>query len=351
MRYFLDVARTEHMTRSAERLNLAQPALSRSMHRLESELGCRLFEPCGRGIRLTESGRALQRRLGAVVTQLDLLEDDLAAIRGERTGGVRVRMMAASILTVEAISGWMDLHPEVRVAITQDEGGDVRADVSVESVFPAPARRGAPRTAVFRERILVAVPVAAGYGPGPLDLADLRDASFISLAGSKGFRRTCDSLCAAFGFRPAVSLESDSPAVVRKMIGMGLGVGFWPEYSWGDVSHDGATLLPLALPEFERCIAIRLLRPDVEDADAEGACAARRPASCGAAVGLFDHLCSFFHERMGGDVRMGGEGGMGGEGRTDGTFGPGCDLSDGGTGDAPGAPGAGTCASSCEEKL
>ncbi len=297
MRYFLDVARTEHMTRSAERLNLAQPALSRSMHRLESELGCRLFEPCGRGIRLTESGRALQRRLGAIVAQLDLLEDDLAAIRGERAESVRVRMMAASILTVEAISGWMDLHPEARVAMTQADEADVRADISVETVFPVPAWGDSPRTALFRERILVAVPVDAGYGPGPLDLADLRDASFISLAGSKGFRRTCDSLCTAFGFRPAVSLESDNPAVVRKMIGMGLGVGFWPEFSWGDVSHDGATLLPLALPEFERCIAVRLLRPDDEAGEGDGV------RGSDAAAGLFEHLCAFFRERMGGASR------------------------------------------------
>ena len=41
LRYFCDVAQTEHMTRSAQRLNVAQPALTRAIHQLERELGGR----------------------------------------------------------------------------------------------------------------------------------------------------------------------------------------------------------------------------------------------------------------------------------------------------------------------
>ena len=53
LRYFDEVARTQHVTNSAKKLNVAQPALTQSIRRLERELGVTLFERVGRNVRLT----------------------------------------------------------------------------------------------------------------------------------------------------------------------------------------------------------------------------------------------------------------------------------------------------------
>lgn len=61
IRYFLEVARTKHMTNSARNLHITQPALTQAIHRLENDLGVPLFVPKGRNIMLTEYGKYLQK--------------------------------------------------------------------------------------------------------------------------------------------------------------------------------------------------------------------------------------------------------------------------------------------------
>ena len=73
LKYFCEVAGSQHVTRSAEKLHVAQPALSMAIRRLEDELGVKLFESKGRGIVLTETGRYMYTRLNPVMETLESL--------------------------------------------------------------------------------------------------------------------------------------------------------------------------------------------------------------------------------------------------------------------------------------
>lgn len=68
--YFLTVAQMQHMTRAAEALHIAQPALTKSVQRLESELGVPLIARKGRGIALTPYGQRLADELQQPLNQL-----------------------------------------------------------------------------------------------------------------------------------------------------------------------------------------------------------------------------------------------------------------------------------------
>ncbi|MDW8566037.1 helix-turn-helix domain-containing protein [Staphylococcus shinii] len=57
MKYFQNVANTEHITKSAENLHVAQPALSKIIKNLEEELGAELFDRIGRNIKLNTYGK------------------------------------------------------------------------------------------------------------------------------------------------------------------------------------------------------------------------------------------------------------------------------------------------------
>ncbi len=58
LRYFIAAAKTQHFGRAASSLNISQPAISRQIRELETELGIRLFERLSRGVRLSKAGEA-----------------------------------------------------------------------------------------------------------------------------------------------------------------------------------------------------------------------------------------------------------------------------------------------------
>ena len=62
-RYFLEAARYENLTRAADELHIAQPALSQSIMRLENELGVKLFDRRNHHVYLNDQGKLLRRRL------------------------------------------------------------------------------------------------------------------------------------------------------------------------------------------------------------------------------------------------------------------------------------------------
>ncbi len=81
LEYFVAVAEEGNFTRAAQRLFIAQPALSRRIHEIEQRLGAELFKRTTRSLTLTESGEALLRRSRALLAEYDGLQEDLRRIR------------------------------------------------------------------------------------------------------------------------------------------------------------------------------------------------------------------------------------------------------------------------------
>ncbi len=260
LRYFAAVARLQHMTRAAQLLHISQPALTKSIHKLEEELGVALLEPRGRGVALTEAGHFLQERIREPLDSLARIPEELHRAAKQRQSTVRVNVLSASDMVTEAIIRYKKAHDALHFVVVQNAETDL-ADVCVTTAvrFDGQARG---QLRVFREEIRVAVPVHSAWARR--DWAYLRDFSggdFICLSRERKFREICDQFCHQAGFLPNVVFESDNPGTVRNLIAAGSGIGFWPDRIWGDPSGE-VKLLSIKGLDCSREILLRNNHPE-----------------------------------------------------------------------------------------
>lgn len=300
LRYFLEVAESEHVTHSAQKLRVSQPSLTQAISRLERELGVQLFEPEGRGIRLTEAGHFYSKRIAKAVGEIDSATSELARFDEERSSIMRINVVSASNIVVDAVAEWRTQHPAAKFQIVSSETTSKIEPCDIEVRMQTGKTPEAKGARLFKERIMLAVPTTNGdeteeralreikerdalangrdiaasdalaNGRGEaISLAQVQNSGFIMLAGSRNISNLCLSQCAKLGFRPTIAFESDNPSVVRKMIGLGLGVGFWPEHSWGELGA-GARLAPILEPGFVRTIEVARTRHGGSNEQADG---------------------------------------------------------------------------------
>ena len=281
LRYFLEVARSQHITQSAEKLHIAQPSLSQSIKRLENELGVKLFAARGRNIELTEQGRFFRDRLTPILHHLDILTDQIREMSDPEQTTIRLHVTAASLIVSEAIIEYRRTHEKVNFQFLLGEDASL-FDVSIEGWLAGlPSREDCFS---LNEKIYLAVPNAPRFAElTQVQLRAFRDANFISLVSGKQFRQTCDRFCAEAGFQPHIAFESDSPDTVRNMISAHMGVGFWPAFTWGRLRGDGMRLLEITDPLCRRSIVIRLQRNRIDS---------------GVVEDFYSFLCDYFMDRM-----------------------------------------------------
>ena len=263
LKYFCEVAATQHVTMSARRLHIAQPALTQAIHRLETELGVPLFVRRGRNIALTEYGKYAYSQLKPAIDAVTALPRTLSDMAGQAERTISVNMPAASIIITQAIISYRKLNDDAQFQVHQNEEQGVY-DIDVSTQIKSRSSDNELQR-IFTENIYLAVPRNKKYRDrSNISLPEVRDENFISLTGSSQYRNICDRICANAGFTPHIIFESDSPESVRDLISANVGVGFWPEFTWGALDASDMLLLPISDAEYRRDVIVSFNKDRLE---------------------------------------------------------------------------------------
>jgi DNA-binding transcriptional LysR family regulator len=275
LRYFVAVAEELHFRRAAERLHVAQPAVSEQVRKLEDELGVRLFERTQRSVSLTDAGGAMLDEARRVLHQA---ERAIAVAREARDAAgnlLRVGYLADSLppFVPRALQQLKQRMPNITVNLETGAARtlieDVRAgrlDAAIVSL-PAPTA-GLERTLLGPQSAVVALPVLhhAATG-GAIDLARLAPDRIILLPRevNPAFHDGVVALCHQAGLSPTF-IHTPEPRVELALLAVsaGNGIAILPESVADTISVAGVRCVPVAATQLVIECAV-LTRPDAGD--------------------------------------------------------------------------------------
>ena len=218
LRYFLSVAETEHLTRSADALFVTQSTLSHGLRQLEAELGVPLFDRLGRGLRLSQAGHAFRDHAARALQELEAGRQAVADMSALQTGTLQVGVIPTFLtrFVPDAVAAFSARYPGVQLTVRDLRSGQIeelriagRLDLGI--AFHPASREEIEAEPLFEERMHLVVhqghPLARRQR---LRLAELAGVPLALLPASFATRRLIDAAFAQAGVTPLVRVEMES---------------------------------------------------------------------------------------------------------------------------------------------
>ena len=234
LRYFLRVAQCGSFTRAAQELGVSQPALSRSIQRLEEQLGQPVFERHTRHVTLTEAGSLLQSRAQQVFT---ILEDTKAEITDDGQSG-RVRVGAiptiAPYFLPKLLQEFAAKYPKASLIVQENTTDQLlksctqgEIDLAILAA-PVPAKYLEVEELFEEELLLVLPPDHKLVGQEKIKLADIEPYPFVLLDEAHCLSDNIVSYCRQKSFHPVAVERTSQLAMVQELVSLSHGISMIP---------------------------------------------------------------------------------------------------------------------------
>lgn len=231
LRTLIHVAELGSLSKAADRLRVAQPALSRQVRLLEEELGIRLFDRHGRGMIITDQGQKVLCHALRVMAELDELRasvsDESAPLRGHVSIGIPPTV--SDILSESLVAAFREAHPEATLRIVSAYSAYLmdwmhRGEIDAAILYDPKSSRTLRIQPLLQEVLFLIGPPGSGLSPDvPVDFGELENQRLLLPSEGHGLRNILNRCAAERGFKLHVPVEADSYTTLKTLVRGGYG--------------------------------------------------------------------------------------------------------------------------------
>ncbi len=231
LRTLVRVAELGSLSKAADRLCVAQPALSRQMRMLEDELGTRLFDRHGRGMVITEQGRTVLRHATRILKEVDAIKADVIEETDAFGGHVSIGMppTVSNILAVPLLTAIHAAHPTVKCRMVSSYSLYLldwmyRGEIDIGILYDPQSIISLKCEPLVEEVFHVVAPASAGLSADqPVPFTSLAGKPFLLPSANHGLRQIVEHCAQDCGITLDVRVEVDSYSALRQMVVQGCG--------------------------------------------------------------------------------------------------------------------------------
>lgn len=242
LKYFVEVASTENITRAARKLMVSQPSLSRTLKELEQELSVTLFIRNGHSLKLNQQGKEFAQKVNNALSQLDSAVETLKSFSSEQNQTITLRFETSSPMIPALVRIIKKQGDDVAVKLVQHGLENSRLE-NYDFEFSTHPISNNVNLLLIDEEIKVAVGKESKLSNlSRLTPLDLKNQKFI-MTGITPLRTSIEEYLHNHGYKNVTPkfITSDRDTL-RGLIAENMGISFVPEKSWLKVNTSDITL-------------------------------------------------------------------------------------------------------------
>ncbi|GGE35951.1 LysR family transcriptional regulator [Pullulanibacillus camelliae] len=243
LQYFQVVARLQHITAAAKSLHVTQSSLSKTIQRLEEDLGVPLFDRTGRVLRLNKFGRAFLNRVDKALFELAQGRQEISDLSSSESGSVELAVTTANSLT-QILQDFRVRRPHAHFHVQMLKTEEMLEPLhrgEIDFCLSSPPIHGEDLECkiIALDSFVLAVPKGHHFvDRNSVSILELKDELFVGLKHGYSTRDLTDRVCQSVGFTPKHVYEGDEPARLRSLVEAEIGIAFIPETSTWSSSQE-----------------------------------------------------------------------------------------------------------------